>query len=293
VGVKMVLPAEIATAAESGDLDAVRAWLDGKPDGGRACINEYDEYGCTLLISCVMHASHPLRRVALARLLLERGADVNRCAADVHNDHMGQASPLHCAAKTTAFLANSQMLPLLIAAGGNVKARTSSGGDGYIETPLGRLLRYLGYTSSTFQSGIVRPGLPGAVAALLRGGAELDEICVQAVSGASYMSAETLLQQARDFVNFIPGANPNIIAGANENFTEVRKMIEGVRGAGSWKAYIRRPHKDVCAVRGLVTRGFLAPPGGGSKYERAIAFVVGLGDNGIVWKVLSYWRADN
>ena len=211
----MVLPAEIVTAAETADLDAVRAWLDGKPDGGRACINDYDEYGCTLLISCVMHDTHHDRRVALARLLLERGADVNRCAADVHNDHMGQASPLHCAAKTTAFLANSQMLPLLIAAGGSLKARTSSGGDCYIETPLGRLLRYLGYTSSTFQSGIVRPGLPGAVAALLRGGAEVDEICVRAVSGASYRSAEYLLQQARDHINSIPGANPAIIAGAN------------------------------------------------------------------------------
>ena len=70
-------------------------------------------------------------------------------------------------------------------------------------------------------------------------------------------------------------------------------MITGVRAAGSWKAYIRRPLKDVCAVRGLVTKGFLAPPGGGSKYERAIAFVAKQGDNGIVWKVLSYWRADN
>ena len=83
MGVKMVLPAEIVTAAESGDLDAVRAWLDGKPDGGRACINEYDEYGCTLLIACSLSANHPDRRVALARLLLERGADVNRCASDV------------------------------------------------------------------------------------------------------------------------------------------------------------------------------------------------------------------
>ena len=94
----MVLPAEIATAAENGELDAVRAWLDGKPDGGRACINDYDDFGCTLLIACVMHASRPEQRVALARLLLERGADVNRCAADVHNDHMGQMSPLHGAA---------------------------------------------------------------------------------------------------------------------------------------------------------------------------------------------------
>ena len=111
MGVKIVIPTDVATAAElSADVDAVRTWLDSKPDGGRACINDYDEYGCTLLISCVMHTNHPDRRVALARLLLERGADVNRCAADMHNDHMGQASPLHCAANMNALPGNSQML---------------------------------------------------------------------------------------------------------------------------------------------------------------------------------------
>ena len=287
----MVIPTDVATAAElSADVDAVRTWLDSKPDGGRACINDYDEYGCTLLISCVMHTNHPDRRVALARLLLERGADVNRCAADMHNDHMGQASPLHCAANMTALPGNSQMLPLLIAAGGNLKARTSGGDSGYIETPLGRLLRTV--RSMNYVYGPVR-NFPSTVAALLRAGSELDDICVRAVSGASYMSAEYLLQQFKAFIRSIPGANPTVIAGANEKCIEAGRMIQGVRSAGSWKAYIRRPHKDVCAVRGLVTKGFLAPPGGGSKYERAIAFVVKQGDNGIVWKVLSYWRADN
>ena len=286
----MVIPTDVATAAElSADVDAVRTWLDSKPDGGRACINDYDEYGCTLLISCVMHTNHPDRRVALARLLLERGADVNRCAADMHNDHMGQASPLHCAANMTALPGNSQMLPLLIAAGGNLKARTSGGDSGYIETPLGRLLRTV--RSMNYVYGPVR-NFPSTVAALLRAGSELDDICVRAVSGASYMSAEYLLQQFKAFIRSIPGANPTVIAGANEKCIEAGRMIQGVRAAGSWKAYIRRPHKDVCAVRGLVTKGFLAPPGGGSKYERAIAFVVKQGDNGIVWKVLSYWRAD-
>ena len=285
----MVLPAEIATAAEvSGDVDAVRTWLDSQPDGGRACINDYDEYGATLLISCVMHINHPDRRVALARLLLERGADVNRCAADVHNDHMGQMSPLHDAARHA--LHNPAMLDLLLAVGGNVKARTSGAGAGYIETPLARLLRDARSLDSVY--GPIR-NFPSKVAALLRAGSELDDICVQAVSGASYMSAENLLQQARGFILSIPGANPAVIAEANEKCVEVWRMIRGVRAAGSWKAYIRRPLKDVCAVRGLVTKGFLAPPGGGSKCERAIAFVVKLGDNGIVWKVLSYWRADN
>jgi len=287
----MVIPTDVATAAElSADVDAVRTWLDSKPDGGRACINDYDEYGCTLLISCVMHTNHPDRRVALARLLLERGADVNRCAADMHNDHMGQASPLHCAANMTALPGNSQMLPLLIAAGGNLKARTSGGDYGYIETPLGRLLRTV--RSMNYVYGPVR-NFPSTVAALLRAGSELDDICVRAVSGASYMSAEYLLQQFKAFIRSIPGANPTVIAGANEKCIEAGRMIAGVRSAGSWKAYIRRPHKDVCALRGLVAKGFLAPPGGGSKYERAITFVAKQGDNGVVWKVLSYWRADN
>ena len=189
----MVIPTDVATAAElSADVDAVRTWLDSKPDGGHACINDYDEYGCTLLISCVMHTNHPDRRVALARLLLERGADVNRCAADVHNDHMGQASPLHCVANMNALPGDSQMLPLLLAAGSNIKARTSGGGSHYIETPLGRLLRTV--RSINYVYGPVRD-FPSKVAAFLRAGAELDEICVQAVSGASYMSAENLLRQ--------------------------------------------------------------------------------------------------
>ena len=288
MGVKMVLPAEIVTAAETADLDAVRAWLDGKPDGGRACINEYDEYGCTLLIACSLSANHLDRSVALARLLLERGADVNRCATDSHNDHLGRISPLHCA--SSDFFPNRDMIDLMLAAGGNVKARTSGGGSGYIETPLGRLLRTVRSMNYVYGPG---GNFPSKVAALLRAGSELDDICVRAVSGASYMSAENLLRQFHQFINSIPGTNPTVIAGANEKCIEAGRMIQGVRSAGSWKAYIRRPHKDVCAVRGLVTKGFLAPPGGGSKYERAIAFVVKQGDNGIVWKVLSYWRADN
>ena len=283
----MVLPAEIVTAAETADLDAVRAWLDGKPDGGRACINEHDEYGCTLLIACSLSDNHPDRRVALARLLLERGADVNRCASDVHNDHMGRITPLHLASTNgSAYL---DMLDLLLAAGGNVKAKTS-GGAGYIETPLGRLLRTVRSMNYVYGPG---GNFPSKVAALLRAGSELDDICVRAISGASYMSAENLLQQSMNFANSIPGANPSLIAVANEKCVEVLRMITGVRAAGSWKAYIRRPLKDVCALRGLVTRGYLAPPGGGSKYERAISFLVKQGDNGIVWKVLSYWRADN
>ena len=43
-------------------------------------------------------------------------------------------------------------------------------------------------------------------------------------------------------------------------------------------------------------RGYLAPKGtrrtrGAQKWKAAVAFLAKQGDNGIVWTVLSYWRA--
>ena len=43
--------------------------------------------------------------------------------------------------------------------------------------------------------------------------------------------------------------------------------------------------RDVLACRGLVQRGKL------STEHRALNFLAKQGDNGIVWTVLSYWRA--
>ena len=121
------------------------------------------------------------------------------------------------------------------------------------------------------------------VAALLRVGAELDDISVRCQVCEQYQSAEALLQRVEHVF-------PSV--GSNEDFIKVKAYVHGVRSAGSRKSYARRAHKDVCAVRGLVTRGFLAPPSGGGEYDRALAFLVGLGDNGIVWNVLSYWRSN-
>ena len=48
-------------------------------------------------------------------------------------------------------------------------------------------------------------------------------------------------------------------------------------------------------LRGLAMRGHLAPRGtrrtrGAQKWKAAVAFVARLGDNGIVWNILSFWR---
>ena len=47
------------------------------------------------------------------------------------------------------------------------------------------------------------------------------------------------------------------------------------------------PHRDVLAVRGLAQRGKL------STEDSVLNFLARLGDNGVVWHVLSFWRATN
>ena len=62
-------------------------------------------------------------------------------------------------------------------------------------------------------------------------------------------------------------------------------LLDCVRKHGSYKRYMRAPHRDVLACRGLAQRGKL------STEHRALNFLAKQGDNGTVWTVLSYWRA--
>ena len=55
----------------------------------------------------------------------------------------------------------------------------------------------------------------------------------------------------------------------------------------TYKKYVRAPHRDVLAVRGLAQRGKL------STEDSVLNFLARLGDNGVVWHVLEYWRATN
>jgi len=65
---------------------------------------------------------------------------------------------------------------------------------------------------------------------------------------------------------------------------------------GSFKRYVREPHRKVLALRGLAMRGQLAPRGTRrtrrtQQWKAAVAFLARHGDNGVVWNVLSFWRA--
>ena len=61
-------------------------------------------------------------------------------------------------------------------------------------------------------------------------------------------------------------------------------MVAGVRQHGSYKRYARSFHRDVLTVRGLAQRGKL------STDDPVLNFLARLGDNGVVWHVLTYWR---
>ena len=109
---------------------------------------------------------------------------------------------------------------------------------------------------------------------LLKRGASLDECRSDNYDDAR--SAEDAFNQARAY--YVWGAE-------DENVLAVKALLDGVRKHGSYKRYMRAPHRDVLACRGLAQRGKLATE------HRALNFLARQGDNGIVWTVLSYWRA--
>ena len=50
---------------------------------------------------------------------------------------------------------------------------------------------------------------------------------------------------------------------------------------------MRAPHRDVLTVCGLAQRGKL------STGDPVLHFLARLGDNGVCWHILSFWRATN
>ena len=146
----------------------------------------------------------------------------------------------------------TEMVKLLLSAGADANARNEFG-----RTPLSAYVRYCATPSV------------GCVTALLRAGASLDRCFDDSPieAGARYPE--------------MPAA--------------IRALVSGVRRAGSFKRYVREPHREVLALRGLAMRGFITPTTrrtrGTQKWKAAVAFLARQGDNGVVWNVLSFWRA--
>ena len=63
----------------------------------------------------------------------------------------------------------------------------------------------------------------------------------------------------------------------------MKALVAGVRKHGTYKKYMRAPHREFLALRGLAQRGKLETE------HRALNFIAKLGERGVVWHILTYW----
>ena len=70
----------------------------------------------------------------------------------------------------------------------------------------------------------------------------------------------------------------------DETVVAIKTLIAGVRKHGTYQKYMRAPHREFLAVRGLAQRCKLLTD------HPVLAFLAKQGDNGVVWHILTYWR---
>ena len=99
--------------------------------------------------------------------------------------------------------------------------------------------------------------------ALLRAGASLDRIT------STGRPAEEVMRDHHGDVD-------------EEDYIKCQTLIAGVREHGSYKRYLRAPHREFLRFRSLLVRGRAET----NELHEKIARL----PNGACWKVLSYWR---
>ena len=107
---------------------------------------------------------------------------------------------------------------------------------------------------------------------LLKAGASIDR-CKGDLSAEACMQA--FLSGHQDYAN-------------DEYFAKARELVAGVRAHGSYKAYVREPHRQFLRLRSLLVRG-RAKVRDRSKDSRRLERIARL-PNGACWHVLSFWR---
>ena len=265
LGFAMTLPEHIAVAAQEGDLETVKAYFEDDTDGARDVDDIYHiTYGVVFtdvtgddLTALLMCSGGRMTHLTLRNVEMARYLLSRGASVDKRTSDNGHTPLLltcYCDGGTVA-----EMISLLLSAGANPNARNDHG-----RTPLGAHIAFC------------RPPSVECVTALLRGGASLDRVYGN-----------------EPFENYLRGSDVE-----EGTWTALRALAAGVRRAGSFKSYCREPHRELLLLRGLAMRGHLAPKGtrrtrGAQKWKAAAAFLARLGDNGVVWNVLSFWRAAN
>ena len=257
----MSLPEQISVAACEGDLETIRAYFEDDSDGARD-VNGLceDVVGMTPLMRCAGGDSGEdggltLGNVEVARYLLSRGASI-----EVRNSIGNTVLLRACYRHKNEPVA--EMIQLLLSAGADPNARNNFG-----RTPLNALMSF-GRNPSV-----------ECVTALLRAGASLDRVYDEHPLEYHFPDSDDDTEGRDIPESFWPA---------------VRALVAGVRRNGSFKCYLREPHRELLLLRGLAMRGHLVPrrrTRGSQKWTAAVAFLARLGDNGVVWNVLSFWRA--
>ena len=266
-----MIPNEIANAAaceEDGDKELVMEWLAEHPEG----VNNLDNDGATLLLLSVEDREFTREQLELVRYLISRGADPNRICTVITEE----GSAVHQAAGGKNSPHSQHVLACLLRAGAdpNLVIEVNALHRKIRVTPLAATIdAFLASNEGSWQLPIV--------ARLLRAGASLENC------NDGRAADEMIAHEEREWPQ---------LAGDDVYFQAAKALIQGVRAAGSWKKYCRRraPHREILALRSLAMRGYLTPyqkrRTRTTDWKAAVAFVARLGDNGIVWNILSFWR---
>ena len=193
------------------------------------------------------------RNVAPARLLVERGADVN------HRDHRGY-TPLHYASFARSE-SSPAMVALLLKAGANVSARNSNSRNNPLTLVLAELAMR-GPSRSRIE----------IVLMLLRALPSLDCAWTE-TTGHDYSIESVLKSQERPADTPLPPAVVNC-------FRALRAVVAGVRAAGGWRAYDRRPRAEILRLRSLALRRRAGPDRLLARPRRARAGALGRNPHG-------------
>ena len=265
----MVLPKEIGDAAQDADAARVKAWLDSGGD-----INDGDEENYTLIHCCAIGTPDEEQvtsaNVSLAQTLIALGANVNIC------NSYGDSPLLEVLENAWRGRAWPDMLKLLLQAKAN-----PNGTNRVDKTPLQIPLRHAIALDDKYElSNDSNPPLNLqtsrsliALRLLLRAGASLDHKVRQedAADGWETATAEFWIES-----HYGNQDDERVIA--------MKALLAGVRQHGTYKKYMRAPHREFLAVRGLAQRGKLRTE------HRALNFIAKLGERGVVWHILTYWR---
>jgi hypothetical protein len=263
-------------------------------------VNAYDAYGTTLLLASVTYS-----QVEMCRMLIAREADPTIRGHDA--DFRRLTCPLWLAAQHTnggllhppqgggaAWSASpsGELFQILMESGADLNVRemfifphyphpdeSDSDSD---HKGFGSLLAI---TLVYFGMRALDNSLSLEIATtLLRAGARLESIVEDLATVFDYSALWCL--------NWALADRPEL--AHDEHFIKARELIIGVQEDGSFKRFMRRPHREVLRLRSLVSRGHATPKKWSPRGHdwHAIQFLVNPDvPNEVCWNILSFWRA--